>query len=77
MSQNNIIIGILAALPPILDEPAIFVDILRLKSEINRLKEDHTTRFKKTLPRKKARYDRVLDSDKRCKQMLNKGDSLR
>ena len=60
LSKNNIVLGILVKLPEASESPAVFVDIFKSYTEINYLINDCVLVHRKSLPRKKARFDHLI-----------------
>ena len=65
LSKNNSVLGILVKLPEDSKSFAFFFDILKSFNEINHLINDRVLLYRKSLPRKKARFDYITSRDPR------------
>ena len=72
--QDNVVIGILSSVPDEVRRSVLFVDLFKSAIAIDDLIRDHVVNYKDTLPRKKARYNRIAFRSGENKHKYNSGE---
>ena len=71
MVHGNTIIGVLTTFPESPSKSSIFVDVYKSITELNRLLESKMFINRHNLPRRKAKYDNIINRHRRAPQNIS------